>query len=51
MTVPAVILVHIAEAIRRHVPDLQQRVALADDVSLVFDIDDAAAFVDMVGAE
>lgn len=50
-SIPAIVLLHIAESIRRHIPDEQQRQALADDISLVFDADDAAAFVEMVGAE
>jgi len=50
MNVPAVVLVHIAESIRRHVPDEAQRLALADDVSLILDRDEAAAFCDLVTA-
>lgn len=47
----AMVLVHIAESIRRQVSDLPLRLVLADDIALILSQDDAAAFVDMVGAE
>lgn len=49
--IPALVLVHIAESIRRQVSDLPMRLALADDIALILSQEDAVAFVDMVGAE